>query len=239
MTAARCYLDPKVNDIPGVLDRLAAIQAEIGANGPGKPDGIGCFNTLYTDITKQVKAGVDGRVYPDNAFMAALDVAFANRYFDALRADAQTPGSAPMPWGVLLKSRADTKLFELQFAAAGVNAHIDFDLAAAVVEVWKGPCRGGPHDGIQHATYQQIDQVFAREMSKLRHKFEPKDLLQFDQGTVTKVLSFVSDWVVNLTRDLAWGHAARMWDLRHLGVDKLYMEALSLSAGEIGKGLLC
>jgi len=238
MSPAACYLGGDVTSIQAVLDRLEAIQLEIDTNGPGHPDGIGCFNVLYTDITRQVKDGVDAKVYPDNEFMAALDVAFANRYFAALRQDAQGPGPAPFPWKVLIDRRRDTSIFELQFAAAGVNAHIDFDLAAAVVEVWKGPCHGGPHDGVQHATYQQIDQVFAREMSKLRHEYETKDLSRFDQGVVTKVLNFVSDWTVNLTRDIAWGHASRMWDLRHLGVDQAYMDALSVSAGAIGEGLL-
>src|SRR5258708_4791702 len=98
LMAGNPYLLPSVTTIPEVIDRLTDIQAYIAANGPGRPDdGIGCFNTLYTVITKQVLLGVQNGAFQDGPFMTALDVAFANRYFDALRADALAPGSAPRP----------------------------------------------------------------------------------------------------------------------------------------------
>lgn len=230
------YQQGRVSDIPGVIQRLAEIGEFIKVNGPGHPDGIWCFNNLYADITAKVLAGVNNRDYPDNGFMASLDVAFANRYLDALRQEDAQQGGAPAPWRLLIDRRREP-LAQIQFAAAGVNAHIDFDLAAAVVEVWlEGG--GGPHDGEQHNTYQQIDGVFAGEMSKLRHEFEHSKLGGFDRGKVDRFLNFISDWTVNLTRDLAWGNAARMWALRHLGADRAYMEVLAVSAAIIGEGLL-
>jgi Family of unknown function (DUF5995) len=127
-----------VTTIPEVLTRLAVIREYIGANGPGNPvDGIGCFNELYALITQDVLNGMGTNIHKDDAFMGALDVAFANRYLDALRADATLPGSAAAPWNVLLERRGDQKLEKLQFAAAGVNAHIDYDLTPAVVTTWE------------------------------------------------------------------------------------------------------
>ncbi|HLI56032.1 MAG TPA: DUF5995 family protein [Actinomycetota bacterium] len=236
MSPAACYLDPAVETIAEVVARLAAIQADLDQNRPSR-DGVGCFNKLYAVITADVQMGVKDQAYVDNDFMADLDVAFANRYFDALRDDAQSPGTAPEPWKVLLAKRDDADIASLQFAVAGVNAHIDFDLAAAVVEVWKKR-GGGPHDVKQHVTYQQIDQVFAKEMSKLRHKFETSGERDLDKGQMRTFLNFVSDWTVNLSRDLAWGHASMMWHARLLGIDPLYMHGLSLSAGIAGDTIL-
>lgn len=234
---ANCYQQGPVSDIPGVLARLGKIHQHIDAHGPGHPDGVGCFNDLYTVITGQVRDGVASKIYRDNEFMAALDVAFANRYFDALRSEDANQGDGPGPWRVLVDKRADPAVTEIQFAAAGVNAHIDFDLAAAVVNVW-GRLGGGPRDRDQHATYQEIDALFAQEMTRLRHQFEDSDLKHFDQGKVTKFLNYVSDWTVNVSRDIAWGHASRMWRLRHLHVEQVYMDGLSLTATAIGEALL-
>lgn len=232
---ATCYTDPPVEDIPGVVARLAAIQHDIGQNR-GTADGVGHFNRLYGVITNDVLRGVTQQAYHDNEFMADLDVAFANRYFDALRADA-TNGSVPEPWKVLLDKRADVGIASIQFAVAGVNAHIDYDLAAAVVKVWEKR-NGGPHDGKQHATYQQIDQVFAYEMSTLRHSFETSGERALDKGKISAFLDFVDDWIVDLTRDFAWGYASRMWQARHFGLDNFLMDGLSLFAGSAARGIL-
>jgi uncharacterized protein DUF5995 len=104
--------------------------------------------------------------------MGALDVAFANRYLDALRADTTLPGSTAAPWNVLLERRGDQKLEKLQFAAAGVNAHIDYDLAPAVVTTWEILGTGDPSSVDQRSTYRQISAIFASETEKPRKKFE-------------------------------------------------------------------
>jgi hypothetical protein len=232
------YTLPAVAGILEFLTRLGDLQGYIAANGPGRPnDGIGCFNALYRRVTERVRDGLGAGAFRDPRFVTELDVIFGNRYLDALRAGHDRPGAAPLPWRVLLERRADQNLAPLQFAAAGVNAHIDYDLAAAVVATWRR-IGGGPDDPAQHASYQQIDRIFAEEMDGLRHVFESSAEAAIDRGRVAGFLDFLGDWTVDLTRDIAWGHACRMWALRHLGGQSEYLEALALTAGAVGRTLL-
>jgi hypothetical protein len=237
------YTLPPASSIPEVIQRLEDIQTYIGANGPGHPlDGIGCFSTLYTTITQRVLDGVNAQMFKDNAFMTTLDIAFANRYLDALRSSVIAPGSEPRPWSVLIDARADQNIAGLQFAAAGVNAHIDYDLSAALVTAWAetgGPAdQNGPGSADQHLTYQQIDQIFAEEMDALRHEFETSGEAGLDQGFVARLLDLFGDWTVDLTRDVAWGQASRMWALRKFHLDGPYLDGLAVTAGLAGQVIL-
>lgn len=202
--------DP-VTTIEEVLERQHEIADYIhGTLGDG--DGIWIFNDLYITITEQVKKGCDKSNYKDTPFMTALDVAFANRYLEALRDNEKRPGSESGPWKALINARGNPNLQKLQFAAAGVNAHINFDLAQALCATWKQvkPTRGTD----QHETYQAIDAVFAAEMDRLRHEFENKVEARFDRGLVSKLLDLVGDLFVDETRNVAWAQARTMWALR-------------------------
>ena len=225
---------PRVTTIPEFLTRLGQIKAAI--NDP--TDGVSCFNDLYTTITSRVYQGTQTGFFGDPAYITALDVAFANRYLDALR-DHDAGKHTPDPWRVLIDRRADHAVQSLQFAAAGVNAHINFDLPHAVLEVWEGPQGPGPKNMAQHDTYQKVDQIFAGEMDNLRHKFETANEKQWDKGRLDKLLNLVGDLLVDGTRDVAWKEASHMWAFRAFGpVDALYMKGLEASVGAMGDAML-
>jgi hypothetical protein len=234
--SASPYKRGPAKTIDEVLDRQDAIGKFI-AKQKGPSDGIYLFNKLYMTITEEVRDGCKASTYQDNDFMRALDVAFANRYFAALRRDEHDPGSAPAPWKVLLERRGDRGIQELQFAAAGVNAHINFDLAAAVYETWG---RAGPGTGSdQHLTYQAIDAVFAAQMDTLRHAFEKTWQREVDGGPIAKLLDLAGDLTVDLTRDLAWHHAMTLWKWRRVPLHyHLTMDWLSVTAFAAGELLL-
>src|SRR4051812_13147905 len=89
-------LGPPVATIDQVIARQRAIQHQLLHHRPRRGlDGLACFNFLYRIITEDVRDRVGhGGFFQDDRFVLDLDVAFANRYFDALRADA---GGRPTP----------------------------------------------------------------------------------------------------------------------------------------------
>ncbi|HVV46596.1 MAG TPA: DUF5995 family protein, partial [Bryobacteraceae bacterium] len=120
-------LEKAPQTIEDVLGIMEAIEA-----GVGDLDGLKWFNWLYLTVTRAVKTRVDSGGFADPAWLSRLDVEFARLYFDALRASlsgAPCPGS----WKAMFSVRDNVKITRIQFALAGMNAHINHDLCQAIV----------------------------------------------------------------------------------------------------------
>ena len=95
---------------------------------------IGYFAALYHKVTLKVKEGIRNREFEDGIRMEKFDVIFAKRYLDAVtqwNADVEpTP-----PWLVSFKATVRHSPLLLQHLLLAMNAHINFDLAIAAVEL--------------------------------------------------------------------------------------------------------
>ena len=111
-------------------------------------DGLKWFNWLYLGVTQAVEARVESGGFSDPAWMAALDVHFAGFYFDALRASL-TGMPTPGCWQALFDQRQQSAIARIQFALAGMNAHINHDLPLAIVATYKA-LAGVPQHGTTH-----------------------------------------------------------------------------------------
>lgn len=201
------------NDIPGVLDALARVEADAVLQPRGQNDGVACFNRLYQIITTAVKEGIPRGDFPQGAeFIRVLDVMFARRYLEALAAYAA--GTRPSgAWRILIRDRSKRHIHPMQYAAAGVNAHVNLDLAVAVVNT----CRAmntRPEPGPNHQGYQAINRIFARNMQGLRESYEGDPAIRHVDRIIAPVMNMVDDMAVEGLRDLAWGHAQHLWTLR-------------------------
>ena len=63
--------------VEDVIGRLGEIQHSLT---PG--DGVGVFNGMYLAVTERVAASIEDETFADAAFMAELDVRFANLWID-------------------------------------------------------------------------------------------------------------------------------------------------------------
>lgn len=213
------YLKPSVTTVPEAIGRMEEIADYIVANEPGgKNDGLACFNYLYTVITQRVYKGIQDHFFEDTNFLSELDLTFANRYLNALRTYVTDVLNTPKAWAVLLEHRNTPHVESIQFAVAGVNAHVNFDLALSVIETCE---RIGtkPNDGTQHADYQKVNDIFAEEMKNLREHYEDTIVKELD-GRVSPVLNLVDNWAVVGFRDVAWEVAEHYAELRKFGVDE-------------------
>jgi len=90
------------------------------------------FNWLYLQVTQAVEARVADGGFADNPWLAQLDVEFAGLYFSALQ--SWLSGQAtPACWQVLFAGRSQVAIVRIQFALAGLNAHINHALSEAMV----------------------------------------------------------------------------------------------------------
>jgi len=233
------YTGPSVDSVPDVIKRLEEIQSYAEAHeARGQHDGVACFTYLYHRITTRVLEGIESGRFDDGEFVNLLDVVFANRYLAALRASVLSPGDVPDAWEVLFQRRAEPHITRLQFAAAGVNAHVNFDLAVAVADTCT-QLESAPATGAKHQSYQEINKIFAEEMQTLREHFESTWERLIDQVVLGRVVNKMDDWIVVATRDVAWEAAEHLWNLRQRGEDEAsFITKMDGLAGEAGRAVL-
>jgi Family of unknown function (DUF5995) len=224
----------RANTIAEVIERLRAIDGSLPAD-----DGVAWFTKLYLRVTEAVEAQMAGAPrFRNPAFLARLDVVFANLYFDALRRQARDPATTPRAWAPLFEVRAAKGIAPIQFALAGMNAHINRDLPVALVTTAEELRRD-----LEDATPELAD---FRRLNALLEKTEHDVKVWFSTGfvgVVDSALGEVDDriamWDVARARDAAWVQAQTLWALRTLPkLQRRFVETLDRIVGFAGRGLL-
>jgi uncharacterized protein DUF5995 len=211
-----------VFSVAEVIQRLGDIKGAVGApGGPGPRSGMYWFSHLYLVITENVQGKINGgKFFADNEYLTALDVAFANRYLDAVRVHTRGE-AAPEVWRLLFDVPADGEILAVQLAMAGVNAHINFDLAFAVVNACRALGRKDIDWGWQKADYDKVNAIFAEEMDRLLHELARGYSTQPGASGVSpgiemerlSLLERLATQIVVLARAAAWENAEYLWPL--------------------------
>lgn len=196
-----------------VLQRLSAVGEHAGATSLlGQDDGIATFTRLY----HRIAAGIDVRLSAGGSaapeFLGRLAVELAERYFGALRSYARDVTGAPLAWRVLFDSRANPGVPPAAFAVAGINAHLNVDLAAALVSTWERvlPDDGG-QDSPQYSDYVLLNDAFETAMDPLRASLGAARRHGPHRPVRDRTAEHLADLVVRFTRDLAWEEAREVW----------------------------
>jgi len=224
---------PAVPDVTSAIARFNAIEAALPPN-----DGIVWFTRLYRSVTEAVQAQLGKQTFEDPACLARLDVVFANLYLDALRAWAASPSKAPKAWAPLFAARSTPRIAPLQFAFAGMNAHINRDLPVAIVTTWQALKLKLQDPSPEHDDYQKVNVLLARTETKVKHWFDTGFV-----GIVDASLGSADDrvamWNVERARDAAWVQGEALWALRGTGfLERRYLDTLDRLVGFAGRGLL-
>lgn len=218
------------------IDDVIARMREIDATLPAA-DGVACFNRMYLEVTLGVDSQAKHGTFVDPRWITALDVVFANRYFAAVDALSGPASVQPPAWRPLLAARADPGIEPIQFALAGMNVHINYDLPLAVV----GTCLDdgtAPTDGSHHDDYQRIDALLDTAEQSIRESFEQGAVRETDRH-VAAVINLVCNWSMNEARDVAWDTALALWAVRdHQAATQLLTSALARVAAMATSTLL-
>lgn len=175
-------------------------------------DGVACFNRMYLDVTVAVGKQVDQGAFGDAAFMTHLDVVFANLYFEAVNALSGPRSGWPVGWEPLLSARSNAGIEPIQFALAGMNAHINHDLPLAVVRTCTD-LGTAPDEGSHHDDYLKINDLLNAAEQSVRESFEPSDVRELDRHTAA-VINLVAEWSITTSRDVAWDTSLALWEVR-------------------------
>jgi Family of unknown function (DUF5995) len=192
-----------VADVLRVMQTIDATCAE--------GDGLKWFNWLYMSVTKAVEARVNAGEFQDAAWMAALDVQFAGFYFNALAA-ALSGGSAPGCWNAMLEQRNQPAIARIQFAVAGINAHINHDLPEAVVATCQAASIVPRHGTTQYTSYTALNSTLDSLIDTAKKELNFR-LLGDALPDVSHLNATLEAWSVQAAREAAWSNAEILWQL--------------------------
>jgi hypothetical protein len=216
---------PDGTTLDTVIDALASLPL-----APG--DGIRYFNQIYTEVTREVarRAASDG--FEDEQFMVSLDVEFAGLYLDAVRA----PDTAPRAWRVVFERRT-ARLAPLRFALAGMNAHINRDLAVALDTTCTRLGGTLDRDSPRCRDFTSINGILDTLMRRAKTElFSPLD--KFADTALGPIDDLLEVWSISTARDNAWTHGAVLHQLGPGPARDAELQSLDRTAGLIGRLLL-
>jgi len=221
---------PAPATIADVIAQMEAIDALLPAN-----DGVKWFNRLYLMVTRQVDLQPPGRTWQDPAWLTRLDVNFAGLYFDAIRGSIRGD-SIPSSWTALFEARFRTGIDRIQFALAGMNAHINHDLALALLATDSDLNVVPAADGPEHADYESVNTLLNTVMPAALAMLASDELgvLAEDAGKVGRLLAF---WDICKARELAWDFANHLRELSGL-IREFALDAQDALTGALGRAIL-
>nr|WP_281364819.1 DUF5995 family protein [Streptomyces typhae] len=213
--------------VQGVVARMLALDAAWP-----RPDGVAVFNRVYLAVTEEVGRNVTEGRFPDVRAAVTLDVRFAERYLAAVdaAADDRPP---PACWRPLFQLRRHPGVRPLQFALAGINAHIGHDLALAVVDTSH---ELGCEPGDLEDEFDRVGDILVSLEERIREELMPgPDLFQI----ADPLTHLLGSWSLDRARDGAWSAARALWALRnHPCVAEGLRERLDDAVGLAGRMLL-
>lgn len=216
--------------IADVLGALRTIESTCAND-----DGLKWFNWLYFQVTEAVENRVSGGGLSDPKWLALLDIQFAQLYFNALQtalAGSPTPGC----WQALFSVRGDARIARIQFAVAGMNAHINHDLCQAIVSTSRASNIVPQHGTPQYNDYTSLNSTIDSLIDLAKRTLNVRL-----PGTPLPVVSHLEDliagWNIGAAREKAWINAEALWNLPQ-PFNSALLDSIDGFTAVIGKSLL-
>ena len=178
-------------------------------------DGRAIFLDCYLRMTHAVLERIDQRGFDDPVWVAGLLDRFADYYFDSIDGGAEGR-PIPEPWVLAHAAAVGGGAHPFQLLIAGVNAHINYDLVATVVDLlddeWHDLDPAGRD--VRRRDYDAINDVIAATADLVQERvlvrrvpwmgFADRALGRWDERAATKLLT---TW-----RTQVWRHSMELLD---------------------------
>jgi hypothetical protein len=224
--------------IAEVIARLEELDGELSVD-----DGVYWFNRLYLAVTHGVSDWLEANEQASPGFLERLDVLFGNMYLEAYE---EAVGRSPddlddfpfHAWKPLFERRARRDISPLQFALAGMNAHINHDLAIGVQDVCGELDVEPDRDAAEYTDYIAVNGLIEQTEAEVKVWLLTGAIGELDRhfGPIDDAIAI---WNVIQAREAAWTHGEVLFGLRDQGfVERRYRGVLDRSAGLIGRAIL-
>ncbi len=203
-------------------------------------DGKALFLRCYQMMTGNVLVAVEQREFNDPEWVRRLLNRFADYYFVSLDVYEDNPAGAPAVWQLAHSAANTHDLSAVQKLLAGVNAHINYDLAFTLVDVLRPEWAslGEQQRASRYEDHCRINDVIAHTINDVQDQIiEPAmpvmKLVDDLMGGADELMisQLIAGW-----RDNVWQHAVRMLatdDPQQLTVLAKQVEAGALETGRL------
>lgn len=217
--------------IDDVLKRMQSIDSLLPDN-----DGLKWFNRLYMMVTKEVDLNPPDGGWKDSVWLLRLDVVFAGFYFRAIAAFLSGSEEVAQSWSTLMEMRHHSGIDRIQFALARMNAHINHDLALALIETNRESSIEPALNSPQHLDYEAVNELLNRVMPSALQMLASGLLgvAAQDTGKIGRLLAF---WNICRARDLAWDFSDFLKLLRGTALDAS-LATQDQMTGVVGRAIL-
>jgi hypothetical protein len=218
--------------IDDLLSRMDALLQPMRTSGDERQH----FLATYIRTTLAVKHEIERGAFVDDAWTERWDIAFADLYLDALD-QWNVSGSAPGPWRIAFQAAdAIPRVPPLRHLLLGMNAHINYDLPQALIQVitdqeFDDPAlvqrRSRDHERIDSILSSRV----ATEDGELKKTEQPGDRTLLDH-LLTPFNRAGSKRFLKEARGKVWRNAQALSLARRQGIEQLggrlrELEALS------------
>ena len=199
-------------------------------------DGLKWFNLLYWKVTLEVDSNPPAGGWENSAWLTRLDVVFAQFYFNAILNCLTSSAGVPSSWEALFEARLQPCIERIQFALAGMNAHINHDLSLALLqtnaELDLTPGKTSP----EHDDYELVNGLLEAVLPQALQFLAAGILgeLAQDSGKVGRLLAI---WNVRAARDMAWDFACHLRSLSGIARGTA-LAVQDQTTGVLGRSLL-
>jgi Family of unknown function (DUF5995) len=179
-------------------------------------DASGYFPAMYSRVTERIAVSIEDGRFADGDRMDVFATTFASYFTRALEAGTGRPRCWQACWDVA----RDSDLLIVQHLLLGINAHVNHDLAQAVVEV-AGP--GGDLASVR-GDFDAVNDVLAESYDDVLRSLDRVSRWANQAATVGGGRIF--NFSLRVARSQAWGAAERIHALDTEGERAAYVAEL-------------
>lgn len=189
------------------IKRMTDLLAQWEQAGDRRAIFLGCYATMTRNMMTALNAGR----FHDPRWVRALLEHFASYYFDALAAYEAGDPAAPVVWRRTFAATSQPKARALQNLLLGVNAHVNYDLTFAVVDLLAGEWAGlsEPERKLRYEDFCQVNRIIAETVDEVQDAVLERYAPAMD--LVDRLLGRLDEWIaarmIARWRDEVWRNA--------------------------------
>lgn len=191
---------------PAVISRMYALLNTWEATN----DRRAIFLACYSMMTANMFGAIDKGEFQDVAWVSKLLHRFADYYFEAVNAYEKQDGCTAV-WRFAFDAARKSDTHVMQNLILGVNAHINYDLVLALVDVLRAEWHELSPDARaqRYQDHRHVNTIIAATINSVQdqviERYEP------DMDLVDKLFGPVDEWIIARLiagwREEVWRHA--------------------------------